>query len=218
MNVDVVICARTPFCCIARKYGFLTGRNTKVWHLDCDCPVEFLDWWFKDPDISRHISLTRKYKPKYAVAPDIWKPSDIDLSLLIAKKLKEFSENIIIPIHYHCEDLIPDEYVIGLPSQTSFAKAHLFLGNPSLNERKIHILGGTPHHQMKLAKYYLKNVVSVDSNIISRIAMKFGKYWENGKWIQNPIPKGRNWKDKDDEVYRVFEISCRNVMKAWREL
>ena len=224
MKIDVVLCQRTPFCCIAKKHGFLVGRNTQFWHLDCNCPVEFLDWWFKKPNISKHIYLARKYRPKYVVAPDIWRISDIEVSLMVAKKLKQYSENIIIPIHFHCEDRIPEEFIIGLPSQTSFAKASLWIGNPSLMERKIHILGGSPHRQMMLAKHYLKNVVSVDSNMIARNAIYFGKYWEDGKWILNkkypkPPASSKDWiNKKDDSLYKVFEISCKNVIEAWRKL
>lgn len=193
-----------------------------MWHKNCDCPLEFLDWFYKTPNLVKHLNLAKKYTPKYAVAPDIWKPGDIENTLLIAKKLKEYAENVIIPIHFHCEEKINGEFIIGIPCQPTFAKASLFIGSPSLRDRPVHLLGGAPHKQMFIAKH-LRNVVSVDSNIILTQAIYYKRYWENGKWVRDdtlpkPPASTRDWlKNKNRELYRVFEISCRNVAETWKK-
>ena len=72
----------------------------------------------------------------------------------------------------------------------------------------VHLLGGSPHTQMRTRNYF--NVASADGNMANKIAMTYGKFWDDGKW--------RNVGTIDDMPYEAFRRSCENIMAAWRRV
>lgn len=94
-----------------------------------------------------------------------------------------------------------------------------FLGWP------VHLLGGSPHAQMRIAGVAGLNVVSVDGNMMQKMASRRCQYWINGtaRYANNrwwPTLRESNdgvlWKNgARDANYEAFRRSCENIIAAW---
>jgi len=142
-----------------------------------------LDWDFKKPNWSKHIRKARDYDFECVMAPDVTSKDNVEFTMRCADKLLKYCDRVVIPIHYYDERLV--EYELAFPNALKFnkqAKQRLgFVGE--FAEQVTHILGGSPHAQLKLAKYF-PNLKSLDGNLIFWCAVRYGKYWD-GKWIKS---------------------------------
>jgi len=145
--------------------------------------VKMLDWDFKKPNWLKHIRKTRDYDFECVMAPDVTSKDNVEFAMRCADKLLKYCDRVVIPIHYYDERLV--EYELAFPNALKFnkqAKQRLgFVGE--FAEQVTHILGGSPHAQLKLAKYF-PNLKSLDGNLIFWCAVRYGKYWD-GKWIKS---------------------------------
>lgn len=100
---------------------------------------------------------------------------------------------------------------LGYSVPTSFGGTELglweFSGWPC------HLLGGNPQTQMQVSRYL--NVVSADGNAAQKAAVSWNMVWQAGKWQRLCDVAG---KIEEDAPYAAFEISCRNIMAAWRKM
>ena len=107
-------------------------------------------------------------------------------------------------------DDIPDWCLVAVSVPTKYGG---FLPSPDeLRGRRVHLLGGSPQTQMRMAREYAGQgivVSSVDGNMPAKVA-RFGDVWAAGKWREVYIPGG-------DHMEPVFEMSTANIMSAWRE-
>ena len=83
----------------------------------------------------------------------------------------------------------------------------------------VHLLGGSPHAQMRLTHYL--RVASVDGNMANKMATNRGHFWCNG----NAKAKDRFWPKLSetgwygqDAPYEAFRRSCENIMLAWSKI
>lgn len=77
----------------------------------------------------------------------------------------------------------------------------------------VHLLGGSPQAQMQLARYL--NVVSADGNASQKAAVNWNMVWQGGKWQRLCDVVDRV---EEDAPYVAFEISCRNIIDAWKRM
>ena len=168
--------------------------------------VKMLDWDFKKPDPERHLEMAKRYDFEVVMAPDIWTAEDKNKTLKIADKLENYVDRVVIPIHYYDDDLAG--YELAYPNARKFnPKAGWRLGLISeFKDYVTHILGGSPHSQLKLAKYF-PNLKSLDGNLVFWCAVHYGKYWDWG-WKKPEEPL------KNEEIFR---ISIQNMMRALKE-
>lgn len=81
--------------------------------------------------------------------------------------------------------------------------------------RPVHLLGGSPHRQMDLARYL--NVVSADGSMAQQQAMR-GRFWSRrsgpkGHWAQ--LADAGDARSEGAHL-ECFRLSCEFVMAVWR--
>jgi hypothetical protein len=214
---------------IAIDAGFKYGAQLphKIYH-----EPYFVDQNWKKPNREKYMVALEKHKPYMATVLDWERQEQLSEVLNWAEEAAEFVEVVVI---------IPK--VIGGISQLprSVGRATVRLGY-SVPTRyggtelpawefygwPVHLLGGSPHAQMRLARYL--NVVSADGNMHHLMATKRCQFWTPGnvKYASNrwwPTLKefngGERWGDgsnKTDAPYVAFEMSCKNIMEAWQTL
>lgn len=215
MAVDIIYCGggNPRFGHIAQAAGMMVGhRSGDTFHF----PPAFLDLDWENLDLARHLSLAKEYRPKYVVAPDIteWPYPHWNY----AEELLSYSGNVIVvPKVPAIIDEIPAAFVLGYSTPTAYSGTSLpfweFIGRP------IHILGGDPHRQMELFAYSPRDVVSVDCNVLNKMASTRCLAWmrhrgSDGHWHRLHWLLGRT---EGVAPYIAFSISAFEVMEAWRE-
>jgi len=207
--IDLILCSRPPFCCYAKEKGMIIGARTDhKQQLSC-CKPEFLDFNFHKPNWELHLSVVKKYKPKYAVAPDIFKEEDIKEVLIKAKKLSVYASSVIVVPHISgIINKIPEEFIIGYSVPTSYGGAEIGLWE--LAGRKVHLLGGTPRQQYEIWQY-IQNVVSIDGNSYLKAA-------QYGEFINEKLKWDRSLKYKKVDMSILVKKSIDNIVKFWQRV
>ena len=165
--------------------------------------VKMMDWDFRRPKWRRHIEKAMKYDFETIMAPDIFSEKDVERSLRCADKLLKYCDRVVIPIHYWDKRL--KEYELAYPIATKFnpkSRKNLNVLISDFAESVTHILGGSPHSQLELAKYF-PNLKSLDGNLIFWCAVHYGKYWD-GRWK----------KQKGMTNFECFALSVRNLNRV----
>jgi len=164
--------------------------------------VKMLDWDFRKPNWIKHIRKARDYDFETVMAPDVHSEKDVEFAIRCADKLLKYCDRVVIPIHYYDKRL--EDYELAYPNARKF--------NPSCRinlgfvwdfiDNITHILGGSPHSQLKLAQYFPK-LKSLDGNLIFWCAVHYGKFWDWG------------WKKHEGMTnYECFAISVKNFDRA----
>jgi len=211
MAIELVYCAdgNRRFAEIAVQAGFRYGARLPARGLPFAPWFADQDW--KQPNRSRYMAELAKHRPVMATVLDWETEEQLSEVLSWAEEAAQYVERVI---------LIPK--VIGgipqLPRRIGSADVVLGFSVPTryggtavpsweFDGWPVHLLGGSPHAQMRLAHYM--NVVSADGNYHNLKATRFCEYWQSGKWI--PVkPK------QEDAIYVAFLRSCENIMAAWR--
>lgn len=188
-------------------------RSDRKDRLSNCCKIEFLDFNFHKPDFAAHLEAVKQVRPKYAVAPDLFAPEQLTEVLGQAAKLAEYAERVIIVPKYNgAIASIPLEYVIGLSVPTKYGNS----GTVMLIElwgRKVHLLGGSPHQQLRLYQALAgAEVVSIDGNMLM-LAAKYGDFWDAGKRGWN-----RTMRDAGMPYEKLIQMSINNIVQFWRRM
>ena len=169
--------------------------------------IKMLDWDFRKPDMDKHYCIAKNYPLETIMAPDLYDNTIMseEWALQHATILSQYCQRCILPIHVVPKYISYHEYAYPMgvwdKSKTSF-KGTLF----PIYKNVTHLLGASPHAQYQLAQY-LPNIISTDGNQMFYVAVRFGKYWENGKWA----------KQKDMPNLDCFLLSLANVYKMWNK-
>jgi hypothetical protein len=148
--------------------------------------IGFIDIDWKNYDFERHIDAVSLMLPKMTVARDVESIFDLDSILKEAERLKQYSEIVVIVpkdirLAGRFDELIPCEYILGYSVPTKYGST---LIPPEYFSRPIHLLGGRPEIQRKLAdKMY---VVSIDCNRFTYDA-KYGDYFDGEIFRPHPL-------------------------------
>ncbi len=212
--MDLIYCAgqNKKLMQIAYECGYLLGIRSDL--LDFNYPISFVDIDYKQPDFEKHIEVVKKHSPKYATVPDLSETriseQDIERALQQAEQLSSYCEiPLIVPKLSSQLHFIPRQYAIAYSVPTSYGGAKYGLWK--LEGRRVHLLGGSPHEQMKLRRY-LTGVQSVDGNMAQKMAVQFAKYWQGGKWRDHP----QRGQGIEDLYFDCWQRSCQNIYQYWK--
>lgn len=232
------------FAGIAITAGFLYGAqlpNTIYY------PPYFCDQDWKRPDKAAYLTALAEHRPHMATVLDLEHRNQLGEVLGWVEEAAAFVEVIIIipkvsGIIAQLPHLIRGREVrLGYSVPTGYGGTAVpvqeFMGWP------VHLLGGSPQAQMKLAGVHFQprpkrampflskvprlNVVSADGNMAMLMAKKHCQFWEPGTaryarnhyWPTLREAEGQKWGDgsaKADAPYEAFRRSCENIMMVWQ--
>ena len=173
---------------IAVSHGWLPGaRYTNLRDVRRFRELGFLDIDWKRYDFARHLEVAANTRPLMTVARDVENKRDLKRILDQAYRLLEFSKHVaVVPKDRLLEsrlcDSIPPEFVLGFSVPTRYGRTGL---SPSAFRRPVHLLGGRPDVQRRLAE--IMPVFSLDLNRFTLDAA-FGDYFDGEKF--RPHPQG----------------------------
>lgn len=192
---------------IATRYGWLTGaRYTNLRDVRTFETLGFLDIDWKNYDFQRHLEAAKATNPILTVARDIEAKKELVGILDQAYELKQFTKIVVIvpkdpalaPV---LSDEIPSDFLLGYSVPTKYGGTTI---PPKNFTRPVHLLGGRPDRQRKLAE--LMPVVSLDCNRFTLDA-SFGDYFDGE--IFRPHPEGG--------YKRCIEDSVKNINMLWQD-
>ena len=210
MRIERIYITHTVYCSGWNLDNILENtifRKAMHTHQKYETGIKMLDWDFKKPDHEEHLQKAKTYDFEVVMAPDVWSEEDINFSRKMADKLSKYVDRVVIPIHYYDENL--SGYELAYPNARKFnPKAGKNLSLLwEFRDQVTHILGGSPHSQLKLAKHF-PNLKSLDGNLIFWSAVHYGRFWDWG------------WKKPHEQLSNeeIFKISVRNFQKAIEEV
>lgn len=214
--MQLVYCAagNARFAQIAIDAGYLYGAQlpNTVYH-----PVWFADNDWKRPNRERYMAALAQHKPHMASVLDWQQEEQLCEVLEWAEEAAQHVEVVmLIPKVQGGISQLPrtiggKPVRLGYSVPTSFGGTELplweFGGWP------VHLLGGSPQAQLHMARYL--DVRSADGNAAQKAAANWNMVWQNGKWLRLNEVTGHV---EQDAPYAAFELSCRNIMQAWKQL
>ena len=225
--IDLIYCAggNAGLTKVAHEAGWQLGCRSDKWHHPY--PLTFVDVNYKRATgpkaaqyFEKHLRRVAREEPKYASVPDLSdkavSEADVERAVEQAARLADYCEIVlVVPKLPGQLAMLPPNLAIGYSVPTSYGGAAYPLWE--LAGRKVHLLGGSPHDQIKLYRYIstIGQVTSADGNYSQKVAVEKCKFWRQsgrvgGQWVEWP-EKGR------DQYYEAFGFSCRNVRAAWEK-
>jgi len=183
-------------------------------------PIYFADQKYKAPNRAAYMTALATHRPHMATVVDYERPEQRAEVLSWAEEAAQYvAQVVIIPKVFDTISTIPRrisgaEIILGYSVPTAYGGTEVpvweFSGWP------VHLLGGSPHAQMRLARYM--DVVSADGNMALQQSHRC-RFWRrrkgaNGHWIQLR-EVGLDY-ERDNNL-EAFRISCRNIMEAWHD-
>lgn len=146
----------------------------------------FLDIDWKKYCFTRHIEAAARARPLMTVARDVVDIRKLDVTLREAEALSKHAAHVIIVpkdrrMARQLDSLIPDGYMLGFSVPTRYGGTTI---DPKHFLRPVHLLGGRPDAQRRLAEQM--PVVSVDCNRFTLDA-GFGDYFDGDKFRPHPV-------------------------------
>lgn len=209
---------------IAIKYRFLYGAQlpNKVYF-----PPQFVDQDWEHPVRERYMNALETYRPMLATVLDLEREDQLNEVLSWAYEAAQYVTDavIIIPKAQNIIDQIPrqlagKEVRLGYSVVTGSKK----FGGTSVPQwaftgRPVHLLGGSPKRWLELSRYL--DVKSADGNYTQNMAKKNqffcggSAHWAKNRWWPKLNESVYGYVEHDSN-YLAFELSCINIMAAWR--
>lgn len=183
------VCHSRKVLNISKRFGWKSGaRYTNLRDIRHEKSVGFLDIDWKNYDFKRHIEAAKLIKPELTVAQDVISIDMLPIILNQAEQLLKYAKSVIVvPKDIRLSDCmlerIPSVFRLGYSVPTRYAGTDIPL--EAFNGRPVHLLGGRPDTQRKLANTL--NVVSLDTNRFTLDA-SFGDYFDGETF--RPHPEG----------------------------
>ncbi len=214
--IDLIYCAGSNkrLMTIAQSAGFLLGiRSDKCAY---DFPMAFIDIEYRKSDFIKHLEIVQQYRPKYAIVPDLSainvSQHDNERALMHYWQLAPYCEiPLIVPKLPGQLAYFPDFVAVAYSIPSTYGGARY--GLHELSGRMVHLLGGNPEQQHRIARWirqYNATVISVDGNMAQKLAQK-AVYW-NGTWKHHE-KKGSH---ETDLMYECWQRSCQHIVASWR--
>lgn len=190
---------------IAARYGWYSGAlYTNLRDIREENCVGLIDVRWKEYNYKAHLSAVKKIRPLLTVAQDITDVRYFDDILIQASELAYYAKQVIIvPKDPKLQDImntiIPEHFLLGFSVPTRYGQSPI---EPKFFRRPVHLLGGRPDVQRKLAN--IMHVVSFDCNRFTLDAA-FGDYFDGETF--RPHPSGG--------YLRCIEDSILNINKLW---
>ena len=194
---------------IALENGWFPGaRYTNLRDIKS---IEFIDLGFldidwKNYDFFRHIDAAAATLPKITIARDVESIFELDSILKEAEQLHKYAKLVaIVPkdirLAGRFEELIPNKFILAYSIPTKYGGTPI---STKYFRRPVHLLGGRPDVQRKLAKEM--KVISLDCNRFTYDA-RFGDYFDGE--IFRPHPSGG--------YERCLRDSVKNINLLWED-
>jgi hypothetical protein len=215
---ELIFCGgKNPrFAAIAIAAGFRYGAQ-----LPCTTygPVYFADQDWKHPDRTAYMVALAEHRPVLATCLDWEREEQLSEVLSWAEEIAQWTQRVlIIPKVFSGIERLPrrinsKDVVLAYSVPTAYGGTQVpaweFAGWP------IHLLGGSPQAQMRIARYL--DVVSVDGNMHQQQANKC-RFWTatpgpKGHWRQLSSAGAGDWGEGSN--YEAFRRSCDNILAAW---
>jgi hypothetical protein len=167
--------------------------------------VGFIDIEWTNYSFKRHLEAVKATRPLLTVAMDIMDPRRLPRILDQAFELSLHCDRVVVvPKHstlaHKLELLIPKQFILGYSVPTRYGGTMI---PTSCFRRPVHLLGGRPDVQRKLAESM--PVVSIDCNRFTLDAA-FGDYFDGDRF--RPHPAGG--------YERCIRDSLRNMNTLWK--
>jgi len=212
-TIRLICCAkREVLYNIAREEGLLLGAQLPQRYVPADLFFADQDW--KRPNRQRYMEALATHRPYMATVIDIETPEMLDEAISWAEEAARYvREVVLIPKVHGIIERIPEQIdqapvILGYSVPTKFGASEVMLWE--FGRRPVHLLGGSPHQQLELARYL--NVVSLDGNAIIKGATVYLSAWSPDGWYK-PYKKGTN---PPNAYLDVFRRSARAVVEVWR--
>ena len=172
---------------VATNLGWLPGaRYSNLRDVRRFDRLGFLDINWRNYSFSAHVAAAKATRPMLTVARDIEDISDLDEVLCQARELLRHSDDVVIVpkdprFGEGLEERIPRDFILGFSVPTRYGGTTLC---PTLFRRPVHLLGGRPDVQRRLAATL--SVHSIDCNRFTLDAA-FGDYFDGVRFKPHPI-------------------------------
>jgi len=172
---------------IALRHGWKPGaRYTNLRDVRHLSALGFLDIDWQNYSFDRHLDAARRLKPLMTVARDVMDRGQLETILHEASLLAKHSKHVVVVpkdlrLKNSLDKVIPPEFVLGYSVPTRYGATQIA---PQLFKGRVHLLGGRPDVQRRLAD--AMNVVSVDCNRFTLDAA-FGDYFDGETFRPHPI-------------------------------
>lgn len=232
MAVEIIYCAggNRRFAEIARDAGFLLGSQLpKTVYL----PIYFADQNWRKPDREVYLKYLAQHRPHIASVLDLERHDQLPEVLAWAEDVAQYVEEIMIIPKAHGSIARLPRTINGKAVRLGYSVPTRHGGTAVAYSEfagwPVHLLGGSPQEQMRLAgRYKSLRVVSADSNMHSLMATRFCAFFDphrsvrhRGYWPTIRDYDGQVWGDGGadaDAPQEAFRRSCENIMAAWRAL
>ena len=180
-NPKLIYCAggNIRFAEIAIESNFLYGSQLPA---TTYYNVFFVDQNWKKPNKQAYIEAIKTRNPYLATVLDIESEVTYTEALDWAEEIApHVGKLILIP---KIEIDLPlkiggKEIIIGYSVPTKYGGTPIPI--ECFTDRKLHLLGGSPHAQMEIFMKYPNSIYSVDGNYHQKMAIRFNSVWELGK-------------------------------------
>lgn len=219
--MEIIYCGggNPRFYEIATEAGFLYGAQLPDTIYG---PLYFADQNWKNPNRERYMSLLKRHKPFMASVLDWEIASQLDEVLAWAEEAAQFVRVVmIIPKVIGGIARLP-KIIGGQPICLGYSVPTKHGGTSvpvwEFYNWSVHLLGGNPHQQFKIAQYL--NVTSVDGNMHQKMATRHCAFYDpirqtkRGYWPTLEEFDGQKW--GSDAPYEAFRRSCENIMVMWK--
>lgn len=185
----------------------------------------FVDHNFENPPTrERYMALLAEHQPHLATIWDWQRLEQLDEVMSWAEEAAKYVSGAVIIVPKVEGEVwrVPDR-IGGKPIRLGYSVPSRLASTPcqlhEFGDRRVHLLGGSPKKQFKLAD--VLNVLSADMNYHQKVA-QYTKFWTHN----SSIGRVRNWPTLDevdayyevDANYHAFKRSCRNIKAAWERV
>lgn len=206
------------FHAVCQRANWLVGIRSDKHPCSEALAIAFIDVRYAQPDFARHLAMVRRFRPRYAIVPDLSacevSRADILRALRQAEALAPHcGVTLFVPKLPGQIRLLPAGAAIGYSVPTRYGGAQYDLRE--LEGRRVHLLGGSPHRQMTLYRYIacFAEVGSLDGNMFQRMS-GLGKFWRGGRWMAHP----RRGRGDIETSYESLAWSLVTIRQAWLTL
>lgn len=202
-----IMCHGRPTLEIAQQYGWLPGaRYTNLRDLRGFERIGLIDIDWKNYDFQKHLAAVRSVRPLITVAQDVVDLDNLPQILDEAAELQEWVKKVVlvpkdIRLAEHLTEAIPEQFILGFSVPTKYGSTEIPVR--AFDRRPVHLLGGRPDVQFKLAKEL--NVYSLDTNRVTLDA-SFGDYFVGDRFV--PHASGG--------YYECIAASLTNIEQLWK--
>jgi len=208
------------FTYLALKHGWRAGARLPS---TVYAAPFFSDQNWRAPAKEVYMAQLEIHRPQLATVLDWERYDQMEDVFEWAEEAAQYVETvIIIPKVFHTVPMIPS-HIGGKSVRLGYSVPTQHGGTPlplwDFRGREVHLLGGSPQEQLRLSRHL--NVVSADANYHQKMAVKYAAFWVNGtahgtKNRYFPSLSNIGNQTRDDAPYIAFEMSCINIIQAWR--